>query len=80
MMSRRQFQQAREDKNLFWLYVVEKAEDDENFHIYRIQDPAGRIDYFGFDDGWKAICEPDIERDEAGAPALHSTRSIFGLL
>lgn len=80
MMSRRQFQQAGEDKSLFWLYVVENAEDDENFHIYRIQDPAGRIDYFGFDDGWKAICEPDIDRDEAGAPALQSTRSIFGLL
>ncbi|MDR6415578.1 DUF3883 domain-containing protein [Pseudarthrobacter sulfonivorans] len=80
MLSRRQLQQAREDGNLFWLYVVENAEDDANFQIYRIQDPAGRIDYFGFDDGWKTIAEPDIERDELGSPALQSTRSIFGLL
>lgn len=79
MMSRRQHRQARKDGSLFWLYVVENAEDDENFQIFRIKDPAGRIDYFGFDDGWKAIAEPDIERDEAGVPVLQSTRSIFGL-
>lgn len=79
MLSQRQHKQAREDGNLFWLYVVENALDDENAHIFRIQNPAGRIDYFGFDDGWKTIAETDIERDPAGAPVLLSTRSIFGL-
>jgi hypothetical protein len=79
MLSRRQHKQAREDGNLFWLYVVENALDDENAHIFRIQNPAERIDYFGFDDGWKTIAETDIERDPAGAPVFLSTRSIFGL-
>ena len=67
MLSRRQHRQAVEDGDLFWLYVVENAQDDE-YKIYRIQNPASRIDYFGFDGGWKDVAEPDVERDEAGTP------------
>ena len=77
MLSRRQHQQAVEDGDLFWLYVVENAQGD-GFKIYRIQNPASRIDYFGFDDGWKAIAEPDIERDESGTPTARSTRGLLG--
>nr|WP_062338852.1 DUF3883 domain-containing protein [Herbidospora sakaeratensis] len=60
MLSRRQHEQAVEDGDLFWLYVVENAQDEE-FKIYRIQKPASRIDYFGFDGGWKDAAEPDFE-------------------
>jgi hypothetical protein len=77
MLSRRQHQQAVEDGDLFWLYVVEDAQDDD-FKIYRIQNPASRIDYFGFDDGWKAVAEPDVERDESGTPTARSTRGLLG--
>ena len=76
MLSRRQHQQAVEDGDLFWLYVVENAQDDD-FKIYRIQNPASRIDYFGFDGGWKDVAEPDVERDEAGTPTARSTRGLL---
>ena len=73
MLSRRQHAQAVEDGDLFWLYVVENAQDDD-YKIYRIQNPASRIDYFGFDGGWKDVAEPDVERDEAGTPTAGATR------
>ncbi|MCU1492904.1 MAG: hypothetical protein JWO62_668, partial [Acidimicrobiaceae bacterium] len=76
MLSRRQHRQAVEDGNLFWLYVVENAQD-EGYKIYRIQNPASRIDYFGFDGGWKEVAEPDVERDEAGTPTAPSTRNLL---
>ncbi|HUY50596.1 MAG TPA: DUF3883 domain-containing protein [Streptosporangiaceae bacterium] len=76
MLSRRQHHQAVEDGDLFWLYVVENAQDDD-YKIYRIQNPASRIDYFGFDGGWKDVAEPDLERDEAGTPTAHSTRRLL---
>lgn len=72
MLSRRQHHQAVDDGDLFWLYVVENALDD-GFRIYRIQNPASRIDYFGFDGGWKAIAEPDLERDNSGTPIVPSS-------
>ena len=74
MLSRRQHQQALEDGDLFWLYVVENAQDDD-YKICRIQNPANKIDYFGFDGGWKDVAEPDVERDETGTPTAHSTRA-----
>lgn len=77
MVSRRQHQQAVADGDLFWLYVVENAQDDD-FRIYRIQNPASRIDYFGFDGGWKDIAEPDLDRDVAGTPTAVSTRGLLG--
>jgi hypothetical protein len=77
MLSRRQHEQAEEDGDLFWLYVVESAQD-ARFRIYRIQDPASRIDYFGFDGGWKAIAEPDLERDESGTPITPSSIGLLG--
>jgi Domain of unknown function (DUF3883) len=76
MLSRRQHQQAVEDGDLFWLYIVENALDDD-YKVYRIQNPASRIDYFGFDGGWKHVAEPDVERDAAGAPTARSTRNLL---
>lgn len=77
MLSRRQHQQAVEDGDLFWLYVVESALD-AGFRVYRIQNPASRIDYFGFDGGWKAIAEPDLERDDSGTPIVPSSIGLLG--
>jgi len=77
MLSRRQHQQAVEDGDLFWLYVVESAQDAA-FKIYRIQNPASRIDYFGFDGGWKDIAEPDVERDDSGTPIVPSSIGLLG--
>jgi hypothetical protein len=76
MVSRRQHQQAVQDGDLFWLYVVENAQDAA-FRIYRVQNPASRIDYFGFDDGWKRVAEPEVERDGEGTPTAAFTRSLL---
>jgi hypothetical protein len=59
MLSRRQHEQAVGDGDLFWLYVVENAQDDD-YKIFRVQNPARRIDYFGFDGGWKDVAESDV--------------------
>jgi hypothetical protein len=78
MLSKRQIDQARADGDLFWLYVVEYAEDDEKARVYRIQDPASRVSYFGFDGDWKVVAEPDLERDEGGTPTALNTRKFLG--
>lgn len=77
MLSQRQIDQARADGDLFWLYVVEYAEDDDKARVYRIQDPASRISYFGFDGDWKVVAEPDLERDEGGTPTALNTRKLL---
>lgn len=78
MLSARQFREAEEHGEQFWLYIVENAEDDDLYRIHRIQDPANRIDFFGFDSGWEALREPDIELDAERIPAIRSTRALLG--
>jgi hypothetical protein len=78
MLSSRQFREATEHGDEFWLYVVENAEDDDLYRIHRIQGPANRVDFFGFDNGWAALREPEVELDEQGASAVRSTRSLLG--
>ncbi|NCD18967.1 MAG: DUF3883 domain-containing protein [Actinobacteria bacterium] len=77
LLSRRQYLEALDHPTEFWLYVVENAEDDDAFQIHRIKNPAGSISQYGFDDGWKVLREPDIERDTAGRPAIPTARSVF---
>ena len=57
VLSRPQFNKARELGDLFWLYVVERAES-EDFKIHIIQNPALQANHFMFDDGWRAMAEP----------------------
>ncbi len=55
-LSDTQFHEAQERKDSFWLYIVEKAEQNDA-QIYRIQDPANHIDYFCYDSGWRGLSE-----------------------
>jgi len=57
VLSRPQFNKARDLGDLFWLYVVERAESDDSV-MYRIQNPAMHANHFMFDDGWRATAEP----------------------
>ena len=57
-VSHRQFLTSLEEGDRFWLYVVERADDDDYFQIFRIYDPGRRVDQFMFDDGWRAAHEP----------------------
>ena len=63
VLSRRQFDKANELRDVFWLYVVERAESD-NFRIQRIQNPALKANHFMFDDGWRATSEPETITEE----------------
>ena len=54
-MSRTQFDHANEHGGAFWLYVVERANDDGAARIVRIQNPAGKALTFTFDSGWLAV-------------------------
>lgn len=70
-LSRPQFDTARDKAEQFWLYVVEQVYDDDACQIYRIQNPANRVNEFLFDDGWRELAEaeeiaklPSTETDE----------------
>jgi hypothetical protein len=62
----RQVEEARRRRELFWLYVVERAQEDD-FRIYKIQDPWPKVDQYLFDDGWKSIA---VGGAESAASAL----------
>ena len=61
-LSRRQFECACKCGANYWLYVVERARD-ENARIIRVQNPAGKARIFAFDRGWRDIAEVDSERE-----------------
>ena len=56
VLSRPQFEKAREIGDRFWLYVVERAESDD-FQVHRVQGVALKANRFMFDDGWRAMAE-----------------------
>lgn len=49
-----EFNKARELRDRYWLYVVEWATSEQP-EIYRIQDPAGKANWFFFDRGWSQV-------------------------
>lgn len=51
-----QFNFGREKGNQFWLYVVERARDDD-YRIHCIQDPANQVNQYLFDNGWEALAD-----------------------
>lgn len=53
-----QFSFGQEKGEKFWLYVVERA-FDEDYKIHCIQNPSLRVDEFCFDDGWQDAAEKD---------------------
>lgn len=77
-MSRAQLEDNRDKGSRYWLYVVDNAEDDEAFRIHRIQDPWSQASKFGFDSGWQAVAEPELERDDAGDPLVKTTLRLLG--
>ncbi len=71
-MSSTQFEFARDQKDLSWLYVVEFASDPQRRKLWRIQDPASRANKFGFDRGWQSA------GDEAPPPVPPEARLVPG--
>jgi hypothetical protein len=56
-LSRTQFDSAWIHGEAFWLYIVERAGDEDLARILRIQDPAGKAKNFAFDQGWRQIAD-----------------------
>jgi hypothetical protein len=54
-LSEEQFRLAEIERERFWLYVVENAQNPIQRRLHKIQDPAGKSKYFTFDSGWKLI-------------------------
>ncbi|MBL0886389.1 DUF3883 domain-containing protein [Myceligenerans indicum] len=78
LLSSTQFADAQANPDLYWLYVVEHAQDDDTVVIHRIKDPAGQVTKFAFDKGWQALDEPEVSRDASGQPTVQSTRGLLG--
>jgi hypothetical protein len=55
-LSKPQFDKASELGDRYWLYVVENAVG-EGSRVYRINNPARRVDQFLYDDGWRGLTE-----------------------
>ncbi len=55
-VSHTQFATAQKYGEKYWLYVVERAED-EDYAIIAIQDPARQVSEFRYDDGWRDMGE-----------------------
>jgi Domain of unknown function (DUF3883)/Protein of unknown function (DUF3684) len=51
-----QFSLAREERERYWLYVVEHLYQAEA-RLWWIRDPAGRVTYFHYDHGWQSAAE-----------------------
>lgn len=55
-ISNRQFDECLKEKDIFWLYIVEFA-DQPNAKIYRIKNPVAKITNYYFDENWKLLAE-----------------------
>jgi hypothetical protein len=62
-LSKPEFEKAREIGDCYWLYVVERAQE-EDYKIHRIQNPAWKANQFFYDDGWAVLAEEDQPRAE----------------
>ena len=56
-VKRRQFSEAWDEGERFWLYVVEFACDLEHARVHPIQNPAMKVDEFFFDQNWRGVAE-----------------------
>lgn len=63
-ITKTQFDKALKLGKCFWLYVVERAEQ-QGYRIHRIQNPAQRVNQFFYDNGWVVLGE---DEGESSAP------------
>ena len=61
-VSKPQFAFATEKGDDAWLYIVEHVRDDANVNIIPINNPAGKVTHFCFDNGWRAVSDEPSSR------------------
>jgi len=54
-VTRNQFETGEEYQDDYWLYVVERSEVNDECEITTIQNPAGLVGEFYYDDSWKQL-------------------------
>ena len=74
-LKKRQFSEAWDEGDRYWLYVVECARDPERARVHPIQSPAVKVGEFFFDRNWRGVAE-SVEDDlrlafRAGARMRH---------
>jgi hypothetical protein len=59
----RELQHAFENRDRYWLCVVEYALDENRRNLFLVKDPFGQTDQFRYDSGWKdiAVKAPSIQ-------------------
>ena len=56
-LTKKQFECAQQERNSYWLYIVENAGDAQMASIVKINDLAGWAKTFTFDHGWKEVSQ-----------------------
>ena len=56
-LTKKQFECAQQERDSYWLYIVENAGDPQSANIVKINDPAGWAKTFTFDHGWKEVSQ-----------------------
>lgn len=78
LVSKPQFETALERNTNFWLYVVERSLDDDNYQIYLIQNPAHKVQKFAYKSDWIDIAEKaDISGRSDNRSYTEQSKSIF---
>ena len=76
-LKKRQFSEAWDEGDKYWLYVVEFARDPKHARVHPIQSPAVKVDEFFFDQNWRSVAESgedDLRSAyHAGARVKHRT-------
>ena len=56
-LTKKQFECAQEERDAYWLYIVENSSAPKEANIVKINDPAGWAKTFTFDYGWKEVSQ-----------------------
>lgn len=73
-LSDTQFHKAQEQGDNYWLYIVQRAQAadfDPATDLLRIQNPAGKVETFFFDSGWRTVAENPVQ-----APSVATDTNI----
>jgi 2Fe-2S type ferredoxin len=60
LVSKPQFETALERNTNFWLYVVERSLDNNNYQIYQIQNPAHKVQKISYKSDWIDVAEKAV--------------------
>lgn len=69
-LSAQQFALAWRERERYWLYVVEFAQEEGQQRVTRVQDPVGKATQYRVDGGWRVL---GVDADTGGGVTLSSS-------